>query len=270
MQEHVWRLIHSGYQSGAQNMALDESLLEAVACGDSPPVLRFYRWRPATVTIGYAQSVVSDLDLDVCREAGLDVVRRSTGGRAVLHDHEVTYAVIAPLNSRHFGNSVLDCYRVIAEILGETLRQLGLPAQLVPGRPKGGHRNPVKALCFSAPSQYELVIGGCKVAGSAQKRHGQAFLQHGSLPLEMNVDLLRKALRMAPLESTAQSENIGWLNRWCDVPLSIDAVEQRLTAVFAERMQIEWQHSVPTEAEERRAGILYRERFGNPSWTMKR
>lgn len=165
---HNWRLINSGFQTGAMNMALDEALLHSVARGDSLPVLRFYRWSPATVTLGYAQSVHTDLDLDVCRRAGLDVVRRSTGGRAVLHDHEVTYSVIAPLNTLIFGNSVLDCYRVISEILQKTLRQLGLPAQLVPGKLRGGHQNATKAICFSAPSQYELVIDGRKVAGSAQ------------------------------------------------------------------------------------------------------
>lgn len=251
-------------------MALDEALLEAVASGESPPVLRFYRWRPATVTIGYAQSVASDLDLDVCRAAGLDVVRRATGGRAVLHDHEVTYAVIAPLNQRHFGNSVLDCYQVIAEILRETLRQFGLPAQLVPGQSKGGQKNPVKAVCFSAPSQYELVIEDCKVAGSAQKRHGQAFLQHGSLPLEMDVALLKSALRMAATACEDPFAKIGWLNRWLETPLSIAAVEQRLAEVFASRMQVAWLPSEPTHEELRAAGVLCRDRFDNPAWTMKR
>ena len=139
-------------------MALDEALLHSVANGESLPVLRFYRWQPATVTLGYAQSVTTDLDLDVCRQAGLDVVRRSTGGRAVLHDQEVTYAVIAPLNAGLFGNSVLDCYRVISKVLQETLRQLGLPAQLVPGKPRDGTLNTTKAVCFSTPSQYELII----------------------------------------------------------------------------------------------------------------
>lgn len=270
MENKVWRLIHSGEQSGAMNMALDEALLEAVARGESPPVLRFYRWRPATVTIGYAQSVASDLDLDVCRAAGLDVVRRATGGRAVLHDHEVTYAVIAPLNAHHFGNSVLDCYRVIAEILRETLLQLGLSAQLVPGRPKGGSKNPVKAICFSAPSQYELVIEGCKVAGSAQKRHGQAFLQHGSLPLEMDVALLKRALRMTMTDTEDRLESIGWLNRWRQVPLSIAEVEQRFAEVFAARMQINLQLSALSVHEQRAADELCQNKFSAASWTMKR
>lgn len=266
-----WRLINSGAQTGAMNMALDEALLRSVANGQSTPILRFYRWAPATVTLGYAQSVHKDLDLDVCKEAGLDVVRRSTGGRAVLHDHEVTYSVIAPLNSGVFGNSVLDCYRVISEVLLKTLLQLGLPAQLVPGRPRGGHKNATRAVCFSAPSQYELVVEGRKVAGSSQKRHGQAFLQHGSIPLEMDLDLLGEALKANEDKATAGSlESVGWLNRWSENKLTIDAVETALAQAFSEHLQITWELSEPTTFEIREAEMLYTEKFSHPEWNLKR
>ncbi|MDH3453924.1 MAG: lipoate--protein ligase family protein [Desulfuromonadales bacterium] len=266
-----WRLINSGFQAGAMNMALDEALLHSVANGDSLPVLRFYRWQPATVTLGYAQSIITDLDQDVCRQAGLDVVRRSTGGRAVLHDQEVTYSVIAPLNTRLFGNSVLDCYRVISEILQKTLVGLGLPAELVPGKPRGGHLNAMKAVCFSAPSQYELVINGCKVAGSAQKRFGQTFLQHGSIPIEMDLELLGKALKVDVGDAAAASLNtVGWLNQWSAKPLVISEVEKSLAEVFAKHLQIEWVHSEPTSAERQRARQMNDEKFGHPGWNLKR
>jgi lipoate-protein ligase A len=268
---HNWRLINSGLQAGAMNMALDEALLHAVAKGDSLPVLRFYRWLPATVSLGYAQSVSTDLDLDVCRQAGLDVVRRSTGGRAVLHDHEVTYAVIAPLNTPLFGNSVLDCYRVISEILQKTLMQLGLPAQLVPGKSRGGHQNTMKAVCFSAPSQYELLINGRKVAGSAQKRHGQAFLQHGSIPIEMDLELLGKALKVkSGSPSSSSLETVGWLNQWSDKPFTITEVEELLARVFSHHLQIQWQHSEPTSRELSAAQKLRDDKFGAAEWIMKR
>jgi len=252
-------------------MALDEALLYSVASGHSLPVLRFYRWQPATVTIGYAQSVVSDVNLDVCRQAGLDVVRRSTGGRAVLHDQEVTYAVIAPLNTDLFGNSVLDCYRVISEILQKTLLQLGLPAQLVPGKPRGGIQNTMKAVCFSAPSQYELVVDGRKVAGSAQKRHGQAFLQHGSIPVEMDLELLSQALKTDANNSSADlSDSVGWLNQWSEQPVVISEVEKLLTDAFSTHLQINWLTSEPTAIEIEAAERMSAEKFGHPDWNMKR
>lgn len=252
-------------------MALDEALLQSVANGDSLPVLRFYRWQPATVTLGYAQSVITDLDQEVCRQAGLDIVRRSTGGRAVLHDHEVTYAVIAPLDTGLFGHSVLDCYRVISAILQKTLVQLGLPAELVPGKPRGGHPSATKAVCFSAPSQYELVIDGRKVAGSAQKRYGRTFLQHGSIPIEMDLALLSRALKVDVDSSPAGLlHSVGWLNRWSDKPLVIADVEKLLADVFSKYLQIEWIHSEPTSLERQQARRMSAEKFGHADWNMKR
>ncbi len=271
MTTEPWRLINSGFQTGAMNMALDEALLHSVANGDSLPVLRFYRWRPATVTLGYAQSIYKDLDLDVCFKAGLDVVRRSTGGRAVLHDNEVTYAVIAPFNTGLFGNSILDCYRVISEVLQKTLVQLGLPAQLVPGKLRDDSRSGTKAICFTVPSQYELVINGRKVAGSAQKRYGRAFLQHGSIPIDVDLELLGKVLKSDVNNLSAGSlSNVGWLNHWSDKPLTISDVEGHLSDMFSRDMQIKWQYSEPTSSELQEAKQLSTEKFAHSDWTMKR
>ena len=268
---HDWRLIHSGSLPGAMNMALDEALLRAVANGTSLPILRFYRWQPATVTLGYAQSVDADIDREVCRRAGLDIVRRSTGGRAVLHDQEVTYAVIAPTLPGLFSGSVLDSYRVISEILQRALQALGLSATLVPGKPRGGQRALSRAVCFSAPAQYELLIDGRKVAGSAQKRHGQAFLQHGSIPLEMDLPLLGRVLKADLNTETAGSlDKVGWLNDWAESPLTIADVEASIMTAFAEALPLAWQDSVPTAEERDMANRLYHEKYGNPAWNMMR
>lgn len=268
---HEWRLIHSGFQTGAMNMALDEALLSSVAKGTSSPVLRFYRWRPATVTLGYAQSVARDIDLDICRQAGLDVVRRSTGGRAVLHDHEVTYSVIAPSVSGLFGNSVLDSYRVISEVLQKALQQLGLPAELVAGRPRGGPQHATKAVCFSAPSQYELVIDDRKVAGSAQKRHGQAFLQHGSIPLEMDLPLLGKVLKAdRNAEKAGPLEKVGWLNKWAGQPLTVAEVEACIVEEFSKAVGSSLKISGPTVEELDEAERLRCAKYAHPDWNMMR
>ena len=268
---HDWRLIKSGFQTGAMNMALDEALLYSVARGDSPPVLRFYRWRPATVTLGYAQSVSADIDLEVCRQASLDVVRRSTGGRAVLHDNEVTYSVIAPSVSGLFGLSVLDSYRAISEVLQKALQQLGLTAKLVPGRPRGEQLSAAKAICFSAPSQYELVIGDRKVAGSAQKRHGQAFLQHGSIPLELDLDLLGRVLKAdINTETSGSLDKVGWLNMWARQPLTVTEVETCIAGEFSKIIGASLRDSVPSADELEQAEIFYRDKFANPDWNMRR
>jgi lipoate-protein ligase A len=179
--------------------------------------------------------------------------------------------VIAPLNSELFGNSVLDCYRVISEVLQQVLSKLGLPARLVPGKPRAGRINATKAVCFSAPSQYELVVDGCKVAGSAQRRHGQAFLQHGSIPIEMDLRLLGQVLRADSNVNVADSlQSVGWLNRYSRRLLEVDEVETLLADVFAEHLGIEWQGSEPSAAEHRAAEKMKTEKYANHDWNMSR
>lgn len=261
-----WRLIRSGYLSGAMNMAIDDALLQAVACGASPPVLRIYRWRPATLTLGYAQSPGTAVDLAACAEAGIDVVRRPTGGRAVLHDHEVTYAVIAPC-SEPFSTSVAQCYRTIAGVLQSALRSLGLAAELVPGQQRGQQG---RAVCFTAPAQHELLIEGCKVAGCAQKRRGAAFLQHGSLPLEIDLALLQRLMPVAREEEAGEREAaIGWLNRFAPRPFTVDKVEDALITAFGREMTVDLDAAELTGTEEAAAQLLCEEFYADPQWTLR-
>lgn len=250
-------------------MAIDEALLESVASGASTPVLRLYRWQPATLTLGYAQSIHKDIDRDVCLLNDIDVVRRSTGGRAVLHDREMTYAVVAPFLSGAFGATVLDCYRVIAETLQETLIRLGLSAELVAGESRGGRSNLSRAVCFSTPSQYELVVEGRKVAGSAQRRQGPAFLQHGSVPYDMDLDLLARLLKVGK-DQARQMDKVGWLNHWLDEPVGVELIEQSLVESFQAKLHVELRPSELTAEEKGRADCLYETKFAHPDWTMMR
>lgn len=263
---HRWRLIRSGHLSGAMNMAIDDALLHSVACGASPPVLRLYRWRPATLTLGYAQLPGTAVDLNACATAGIDVVRRPTGGRAVLHDREVTYAVIAPC-SEPFGTSVAHCYRTIAGVLQNALRSLGLAAELVPGQQRGQQG---RAVCFTAPAQHELLIGGCKVAGCAQKRRGAAFLQHGSLPLDIDLGLLQRLMPVAPGEEAGERQAaIGWLNRFASRPLTVDEVEEALVAAFRHDLGIEFAVSELNDLEKHAAADLHDQYYADPQWTRR-
>lgn len=264
-EEPVWRLIRSGPLPGAMNMALDDALLQAVAEGTSPPVLRLYRWQPATLTLGYAQPVDAGVDLDACRAAGVAVVRRPTGGRAVLHDREVTYALIAPVGPP-FGNTVATSYRVVAGLLRAALCACGLPAELVPGQPRVRQG---RAVCFTAPAQHELVIAGCKVAGCAQKRRGRAFLQHGSIPLDLDLELLGRLMPLAPGETPlVRFAAIGWLQRFTDQTLTVDAVEAAVIAAFAAGLGISFQTDVLSPAEEQLATRLCAACYGNRAWTL--
>jgi lipoate-protein ligase A len=251
--------------SGAMNMALDDALLQSVSAGSSPPILRLYRWKPATLTLGYAQRVNAGIDLGACRRAGVDVVRRPTGGRAVLHDQEVTYAIISPVG-HPFGMTVSENYRVIAGILMAVLRHFDLPAELVPGRSRGGQG---KAVCFTAPAQHELLIKGCKVAGCAQKRRGSTFLQHGSIPVELDLDLLNCLLPGEPGRGNDERlQTIGWLNRFSARQLCRDEVESRLADCFASSLGLRLEEGEPTPDEVSLAQGLYESRYGNLEWTL--
>jgi lipoate-protein ligase A len=270
-----WRLIRSDFRGGAENMAVDEALLEAVAQGRSGPVLRLYRWAPPAVTLGYSQRGAEVVNLEACRDLGLDVVRRSTGGRAVLHDGEVTYAVVSPQRSRVFPGGILENYKAIAGALLRTFEFFGLAAEMAPGRSHGaGGEGVQQSACFTAPSSHELVYRGCKVTGSAQKRQGSAFLQHGSIPVEMDLERLFFALDTRRHTSAAAGvrllgRSIGWMNRWLERAVTVSEVEDRLVAAFAELWGIRYIESGLSAAEEGRATVLLKEKYADPAWNLQ-
>jgi lipoyl(octanoyl) transferase len=178
----TWRLLVTEPLDGATNMALDEALLRGRVRGASGPTVRFYGWRPAAVSLGYAQPLDETVDRARCQALGIGLVRRPTGGSAILHeppDREVTYAVVAREGDFPGADDVLETYRVIGQGLAAGLARLGVAAELVPlvrARP-----GPTPAFCFGRTGAYEIAVGGRKLAGSAQRRQRGCFLQHGSV-----------------------------------------------------------------------------------------
>ena len=193
MEREVWRFIDSGDNSPSFNMALDEALLDWHGSGEIPPVIRFYGWNPASLSVGYFQNIEKEIDLDAVKQHGLGFVRRPTGGRGVLHEHELTYSVIVTEDHPEMPKTVTEAYRVISEGILQGFQKLGLEAYFaVPktSAEKDALKNPRSAVCFDAPSWYELVVEGRKVAGSAQTRQKGVILQHGSILLDLDEDKL--------------------------------------------------------------------------------
>jgi len=190
----AWRLIVDGEADGFANMALDEAILEAQIAGIVPPTLRFYRWKPACLSIGYFQRAAREVDEAGCRRLGVDWVRRPTGGRAILHDRELTYSVVAREDDPLVSGSVRESYRKISTALLAGLRRLGLPAEMAPVEVRGQGLG--SAACFDAPSDYEVTIHGRKAIGSAQVRRSGTLLQHGAILLD--VDIARQAGVLCP------------------------------------------------------------------------
>ena len=167
-------------------MATDEVLTSLCQEESRVPTLRLYTWFPSAVSIGYFQSISSAVNISKCREAGIDVVRRPTGGRAVLHDQEITYSICGSSQEcPKLGNSVGETYRQVSLAFLEALKVLGIKAEWTRSIPKLGKGETYKP-CFVSSSRFEIVVENKKLIGSAQRRFGQVFLQHGSIPLKEN------------------------------------------------------------------------------------
>src|SRR5690625_4882169 len=177
-------------------MAFDQALLEGVQAG-GPPVLRLYRWAPACLSLGRNQSV-DDREwlLERLASRGYDLVRRPTGGAAVLHEHEVTYALSVPLGLL---GSPRETYQAINEGLVIGLRRLGVPAMTIPPRQRGAGPRRVEVPrwndpCFQSPAPGEIIVNGLKLVGSAQRREGRTLLQHGSILLRGGQEFVAECL----------------------------------------------------------------------------
>lgn len=180
-----WRLIIDPEpRTGAANMALDTAILDAVAAGTQPPTLRFYRWHPPCLSLGKRQPL-DGIDAARAASAGIEMVRRPTGGWAILHTDELTYSVAARQTDPRVSGPILDAYRRLSAGLVAGLELLGVPVEMNPVDPLGVHNQ--SAACFEVPSAYEITVAGMKLIGSAQTQANGRVLQHGSLPLEGDI-----------------------------------------------------------------------------------
>lgn len=273
LKERAWRLVDIGYASGPRNMAIDEAILLAHSRGEVPPTLRFYGWQPAAVSIGYFQRMAAEVDLEACRRLGYGWVRRPTGGRAIFHHIELTYSVV--VREELLPGGVLETYRYLAAGLLEGLRRLGAPAEMAGGekdpRSMGGDASPA---CFDAPSAYELVVGGRKVIGSAQTRREGTILQHGTILLDLDIDLLFTLLKVpeGSLEAakehlrhraTSLKEVLGREVPWAEA-------RDAFAAGFASGMGLSLSSGGLTTAEQALADRLEAEKYGHDSWNLRR
>lgn len=272
MQPALWRLIRTEPAEGAWNMAVDEAILEAVGSGDALPTLRLYAWEPPCLSLGLAQPV-SDVDLSALARHGWQLVRRPTGGRAILHTDELTYSVIAPGDEPRVAGSVLESYRRLSQALVQALQRLGLPAQADKeyALPTGARVG--EPVCFEVPSNYEITVAGKKLIGSAQARRKQGVLQHGSLPLCGDLTRITQAL-VYPDETARARAAARLLEHATNVeilgqPLTWEASAAAFAAAFRETLKLEFQEAPLSASELRRAGELVEQKYAHPSWTNR-
>jgi lipoate-protein ligase A len=190
-----WLLIVDGPLDGTANMEVDRESLARVEASTVPlTILRFYGWTRPTVSVGRNQKPERAVDLAYCSAHGIDVVFRPTGGRAVLHDRELTYAIASNAVDVFGGGTIYETYRRISIALAEGYRRLGLDVVVAPDTTRPDHDPDRDPPCFVSPSRYELMSGGRKIAGSAQRRLRRGFQQHGSMPIECDFDEAARVL----------------------------------------------------------------------------
>ncbi|MCL4876187.1 MAG: lipoate--protein ligase family protein [Anaerolineae bacterium] len=246
------RLILSPPQDGITNMATDQAIMEAVGDGHVPPTLRLYRWHPACLSLGYAQSM-TDVDESRLHSKGWMLVRRPTGGRAILHTDELTYSISLPQDNPLVEGDIVTSYRRLTEGLRRGLEVLGLEAE---SRRQSKGR-PGSAVCFETPSHYELTFDGRKLIGSAQVRRQKAVLQHGSLPLSGDI--------------TRICETLAYPNEW-ERDDAREKVRQRaITLEHALGKVIDWETAAYALVEgfEEALGMIFEESFLTPEESLR-
>jgi lipoate-protein ligase A len=241
-------------------MALDEALMESVGAGGEV-VLRFYGWAPACLSLGRNQPAAGMYREEAIAAAGLGVVRRPTGGRAVLHDRELTYSVVTPAGLL---GSARESYARVNRALAAGVRRLGVPARIQPA-PAGRAPIPSLAPCFRDPAEGEVVVEGRKLIGSAQYREDKVVLQHGSLLLEDDQGRVANLLREPGPEEESPAVLSSYLRPIPDTQSLIAA----LLDGWREEVSGTVVPSEPSPAELARAATL-EERYADPAWTWRR
>jgi lipoate-protein ligase A len=240
-------------------MAVDHALAHCLESGEG--VLRLYRWHRPTLSLGRNEPIAA-YPLETMRAGAIDIVRRPTGGRGVLHDAELTYAVVAPIARRGDGWGARAAYRAINNALAAALRSLGAPVAVSAGgvRALGPDAGP----CFRSPAAGEVVASGRKLVGSAQARIGRALLQHGSILLAGSQRLLSVGGEgpLSPGGEVTLSELVP--------DVSIDEVAAAVAESLRGRLGGEWEESGPREEEDRAAHRLETELYAMDAWTWRR
>lgn len=258
----TWRLLVTEARDGATNMAVDEAVWRGRQAGTSPPTLRFFAWDPPTVSLGYGQALDDAVSVEAARGFGVGMVRRPTGGSAIYHDgpdRELTYTVVATNDDLGVTSDLLEAYRWIARALAAGLRSLDVPVDVV-AAPRG--KGPAPAFCFARTGRYEIELDGRKLVGSAQRRRGRCFLQHGSVLLGADEPRLRALFPTTadPMASMATLESA--LGR----RLTFEEVASALAAAFEAEHGLTLKPDGLSEAEHEEVERLIADKYASDTW----
>lgn len=258
----TWRFIDTGACRAPYNMALDEAIAMAVKRGNSPPTLRLYEWDIPSVSVGYFQRM-RDINIDYCRERSIPIVRRPTGGRAILHNHEITYSFSVKTEYGVFSKGLLDSYKKISRAFGLALSKIGLASELKLQKEPHRNRSP---LCFQSTSYGEITINSKKVIGSAQKRWTDGLLQQGSIPFIIDEDEIAKVFR---LKSSEIGKKFTGLKKILS-NLNIESFKDAIRVSFEETFDTRIILFSPSQDEISLAEELEIKKYSSPQWNFQR
>jgi lipoate-protein ligase A len=252
---YPFRLLNTGFHDCYYNMGLDEALLESVSAGRSGPALRLYGWDPPAVSVGYFQGLTEEVDLEACERFGFDVVRRISGGGAVLHKSELTYSIIIPQEHPLIPGDLRESYRALGAGIVNGLERLGAE----PG--------------FSGIN--DIVVGGRKLSGNAQTRRLGCLLQHGTVLLDNDVDVMFEVLKVPPEKTRGAlirevKDRVTSLRAVLGRALSFEEAASAFAQGFTAALNLCYEGDALLPQEEARARELAAEKFSQREWLFKR
>lgn len=269
----TWRLIKSAPAPGSWNMAVDEALLESTREGKAPPTLRLFAWEPACLSLGYAQEF-TDVDMERLNARGWEVVRRTTGGRAIVHTDELTYSVTGADNEPRLAGDILTSYLRLSTAILAALENLGLAVE-THQKEQVEKRPMADPVCFEVPSNYEMTINGKKLVGSSQARKKGGVLQHGVLPLYGDLTRITEVLVFDSEEARSRTAE-RLLQRASNVEMALgyqvtwDQAAKAFETGFSRTLNITFEPGELTPEELTRAKELEEMKFRNPEWIQAR
>jgi len=272
-----WRFLFTGENDAFFNMALDEAILQFCQSGQSLPTLRLYLWKPPGVSIGYFQSLEKTVDLDKCQGNKVNVVRRITGGRAVLHENEITYSVCASVKEYpELGENINETYQKISFALLESLKTLKVFGEWVkPNKERIAltENSYFSRPCFMSNSRYEITVEGKKLIGSAQRRGKNSFIQHGSIPLGKGKislpDLLNEESNREKMKGELEDKSTN-LEKILKREVGYEEVISALKKGFCKFFDVEMVEKDPTHKEIETAQVLKQKKYSTEEWNFRK
>ena len=250
-----WRLLLTGANTAARNMAIDRAVLVANSNGKVPPTVRFYSWKPSAISIGYFQSLEDEVDLANCKDLNVDYVRRITGGGAVFHEDELTYSIVIPESHKEISKNIIESYGRICGAVMNGLNNLGIKSEYKPIN--------------------DIIANGKKISGNAQTRKMKTVLQHGTIIMDVNPEKMFSLLKV-PNEKIKDKliadvkERVTSIRYIKGEKISFDKVAKAMKKGFEDEFKVELVLETLTDEEIELANKFERECFGSKEWNHKR